>query len=127
MDGVLDDPPPVATVETLGDSSVIIRLAGWVDQRNADFLKVRSEAIRLVKRAFDTAAVTMPEPIYNLRLAGTAPDVTAEAAPASPLPASHGPDVAVDIAPQDHLEKQISGERRGHAEDDLLTPDAPKE
>ena len=68
MDGVLDDPPPVATVETLGDSSVVIRVAGWVDQRHADFLKVRSEAIRLVKQAFDRADVTMPEPIYNVRV-----------------------------------------------------------
>lgn len=126
MDGVLDDPPPVATVETLGDSSVIIRLTGWVDQRHADFLKVRSEAIRLVKQAFDGADVTMPEPIYNLRFAGAAPD-GAEVAPVVAPPAPQGPSVAIDIAPQDHLERQISGERRGHAEDDLLTPDAPKE
>ncbi len=127
MEGILEDPPPVATVETLGDSSVVIRLAGWVDQRTADFLKVRSEAIRLVKRAFDAADVTMPEPIYVVRMAGAPPAAVDEApAPVSPRPAP-GPAVAIDIAPQDHLERQISGERRGHAEDDLLNPNAPKE
>jgi hypothetical protein len=35
--------------------------------------------------------------------------------------------VAIDIAPQDHLERQISSERRGYADDDLLNPGAPKE
>jgi small-conductance mechanosensitive channel len=132
MDGVLDDPPPVTTVETLGDSSVLIRLAGWVDQRQADFLKVRSEAIRLVKQAFDAADVSMPEPIYAVRLSGERSAVasapTGEAPePAPPRRAPQGPSVAIDIAPRDDLERQISGERRGHAEDDLLTPDAPKE
>jgi small-conductance mechanosensitive channel len=131
MDGVAGDPPPVATVEALGDSSVVIRVAGWVDQRQADFLKVRSEAIRLVKQAFDAAGVSMPEPIYSLRLSGTAggTPAAAETAPA-PGPrgrAARGPTVAIDIAPQDHLERQITGERRGHAADDLLNPDAPKE
>jgi small-conductance mechanosensitive channel len=79
MDGVLDDPPPVTTVETLGDSTVVIRVAGWVDQRHADFLKVRSETIRLVKQAFDRADVTMPEPIYSVRVS-----VAALATPPSP-------------------------------------------
>lgn len=128
MEGVLDDPPPVATVEALGDSSVVIRLTGWVDQRRADFRKVRSEAIRLIKQAFDAAAVSMPEPIYNLRLAGSAD--TAAAPEPKPTPerrTTQGPSVAIDIAPQDHLDEQINSERRAHAEDDLLAEEAPKE
>jgi len=128
MDGVLDDPPPVATVESLGDSSVVIRIAGWVDQRHADYLKVRSEAIRLVKQAFDTADVTMPEPIYSVRLSGAAPTLGADAKETPPARrAVRGPTVAVDIAPRDELEQHIEGERRGHADDDLLRADAPKE
>lgn len=128
MDGVLDDPPPVATVESLGDSSVVIRLTGWVDQTRAEFIKVRSEAIRLVKQAFDAADVTMPEPIYNLRMSGPAPATGAAASGALPSRrAPRGSSVAIDIEPQDDLEQQIREARRGHAEDDLLTPDAPKE
>ena len=80
MDGVVGDPPPFATVETLGDSTVVLRLAGWVDQRQADFLKVRSEAIRLVKQTFDAADVSMPAPIYSVRLAGAAAGVAPGAA-----------------------------------------------
>jgi small conductance mechanosensitive channel len=131
MGGVLDDPPPVATVETLGDSTVVVRVTGWVDQRQADFLKVRSEALRLVKQAFDAAGVNMPEPLYRVRVTGTAPGVTAAPGGIEEAPSARdtprGPTVAIDIAPHDHLDRQISGERRGHAEDDLLSPDAPKE
>jgi small conductance mechanosensitive channel len=131
MDGVAEDPPPVATVETLGDSTVVIRLTGWVDQRRAEFLKVRSEAIRLVKQAFDAGGVSMPEPLYRVRLSESVPGTRSDAgepeAHAAPRLAPRGPTVAVDISPQDHLDRQISTERSGHAEDDLLTPDAPRE
>ena len=75
MDGVLDDPAPYCTVEALGDSNVILRVFGWVDQQHADFLRVRSEAIRLVKRAFDASGIVMPEPIYNLRIKSPGTDV----------------------------------------------------
>ena len=132
MDGVLDDPPPVATLEMLGDSTVDLRVAGWVDQGRADFLKVRSEAIRLLKQAFDAAGVSMPEPLYRVRLAGTTPGMAPASGEADTVPAAgrrprYGPTVAIDIAPQAQLERQISSERRRHAGDDLLTPDAPKE
>ncbi len=123
MNGVLDDPPPSATVEALGDSSVSIRLFGWVDQRQADFLKVRSEAIRLVKQAFDAASVSMPEPIYNLRMSGD-PQPPASA---KPVAEKQGPTEAIDIAPQDHLDQQIDSERHAHVEQDLLAADAPRE
>jgi len=126
MDGVLDEPPPVATVEALGDSSVAVRVTGWVDQRRADFLKVRSEAIRLVKLAFDTAGVTMPEPIFSVRVAAPG-GVSETAAPARTPSPSTGPRVAIDIAPGDPLSEQVSAERRGHAADDLLTPTARPE
>jgi small-conductance mechanosensitive channel len=125
MDGVLRTPPPVTTVEALGDSSVLIRLTGWVDQRSADFLKVRSEAIRLVKQAFDNADVSMPEPTYVVRM--DRPMLTK--APDAAVTPHTGPEpsVAIDIAPKDHLERQIAGERRTHADDDLLTSEAPME
>jgi len=129
MEGVLDDPPPVATVEAIGDSTVTVRITGWVDQSRVDFLKVRSEAIRLVKQAFDANGVSMPEPRYGVQLSGTlaGTQATGEAAPTPAHGRPRGPDVAIDIAPPDHLERQIDSECRRHADDDLLTPDAPKE
>lgn len=76
MRGVLDDPAPFAWVESLGDSNVVVGYYGWVDQTQADFGKVRSEAVRLVKKALDEAGVLMPEPIFNLKLLDVAQALT---------------------------------------------------
>lgn len=66
MKGVMEDPAPFVRVEELGESSVTVKFYGWVDQREADFLKVRSEAVRIVKAALDEADIEMPEPIHRV-------------------------------------------------------------
>lgn len=68
MPGVMDDPSPAMLVEQVGDFSMVVSFFGWVDQRQADFLKVRSEAMRLVKRAFDQVGIEMPEPSQTVHL-----------------------------------------------------------
>ena len=68
MPGVLDDPAVMTIVHALGDSSVVLRCYGWVDQRQNSFFKVRSEAIRRVKEAFDQAGIVMPEPCTDCGL-----------------------------------------------------------
>jgi small conductance mechanosensitive channel len=142
MNGVLADPAPSCTVETLGESNVVLRVYGWIDQASADFLRVRSEAIRLVKLAFDQAGIVMPEPIYNLRmrtlppapetvpaeeptLAGAARFGTRRAQPGST--ARNEPATSIDVGKQDDLDQQIAAERDAATEDDLLSPHAPKE
>lgn len=65
---ILDDPAPSAIIEELGDSTVNLRLLAWIDQTESDFLRVRSEAIRLVKERFDDADIEMPEPIYRIHM-----------------------------------------------------------
>jgi small-conductance mechanosensitive channel len=141
MEGVLDDPPPYCTVEALGESNVVLRIFGWVDQNHADFTKVRSEAIRLVKGAFDRAGIVMPEPIYNLRFdrrvsdAPFAPPATEAEREAragapqrtAPLAADeHEPSKAIDIARRDDLDRQIAADRSTN-EEDLLRSSAAKE
>jgi len=66
--GVLDSPPASVIVEDLGDSNVTLTVMAWSDQRRSDIRKVRSEAIRFVKRAFDAGGIVMPEPIYRVNL-----------------------------------------------------------
>lgn len=68
IEGILQEPNPQALVQELGDFNVVIRFFCWVDQANFDFGKVRSEAIRLCKLAFDQANIVMPEPIYQIRM-----------------------------------------------------------
>lgn len=66
--GILKEPKPLAIIHELGDSNVVMRIFGWVNQTQHDFSKVRSEAIKSVKQVFDESLITMPNPIYDLRM-----------------------------------------------------------
>ena len=66
--GILADPAPLTSIQTLGDSNVVIRCYAWLNQKNSNYLLVRSEAIRLIKTRFEAAEFDMPEPIYRLHI-----------------------------------------------------------
>ena len=76
--GIMEDPGPAMIIRELGDSNVVVTFFAWVDQDIADFGKVRSAGIRLVKTAYDEAEISMPEPIYSIRMEDVTP---AERAP----------------------------------------------
>jgi small-conductance mechanosensitive channel len=132
---VLAEPPVAAWIEKVGDSNVILTLAGWINQRETDFLKARGEAIRVTKTALETAGFGLPEPIYRLRvddpsrLTVTATDAPpapsaprpdspiAEAAPTAPLPTAATPRIA-----EQANETAVDRERRAtDAAPDLLS------
>lgn len=112
--GVMDDPKPNCLVDTLGDSTVQLKVIGWVDQRENDFIKTKSEIIRRVKEALDDAGIVMPEPIYKIRMEQLA--AKAEVKKTTPKTSE---EPMVDLKPETHLEKRIDEERE-HEEDDLL-------
>jgi len=120
MSGVVADPPPTATVEELGDSNVSVRFFGWVDQTQTSFVKVRSEATRLIKEIMDEHGIDMPEPSYRVRVeraarGGAAP----ERVPTAGATRERARDVSVEI--DDHLDRQVEEEiRRGEGEGDIL-------
>jgi small conductance mechanosensitive channel len=119
--GVLADPPPQALVEELGESNVVIRFLGWVDQGAADFLAVKSEAIRRVKEALDEAGISLPEPTYRVRLRRD------EARPEAPAVASEPrARPPADVARRHVVERQADAERAAEGSD-LLDPAAPRE
>lgn len=68
MPKVLSAPGPSLQIAALGDSNVLLDVYGWVDQVDADFFAVRTEAIRRIKNAFDSAGFDMPEPIYRVAI-----------------------------------------------------------
>lgn len=123
MQGVIDTPAPQVLVEELGDSSVLLRHYGWVDQDHSDFSKVRGEAIRRVKLAFDDAGFDMPEPIQRVRLERWRPPTTHE--DMAPPPASD--EAPIDIAPDRHLDDAIAAERAAAGGEDLLDTEAESE
>ncbi|GJL58509.1 MAG: mechanosensitive ion channel protein MscS [Nitrospirales bacterium] len=123
--GVIADPPVRCAVEKLGDSNVILKMFAWTTQDQYDFGKVKSEAIRAVKEAFDLANYEMPEPIYRLKMQGYSPlddqavfdptDQTKDA-PSPAVPSGSQADVTKD----NHIVDQISHDRADHKERDLL-------
>lgn len=114
MQGVLDDPRAFARVEDLGDSNVVVRFHAWVDQRETDLGKARSEAVRLVKTAFDEAGIAMPEPIYAVHLRSPEDGADAPRPPRAPAPPQQ------DVAPDDDLTDQVREDLRASDEPNYL-------
>jgi hypothetical protein len=123
----------------------VLRFFAWIDQREADWFRTRSEGIRLVKEAFDAAGVEMPEPTLQLVASGEAaaaeqPRPTdarraregradgrgarERSADAHRAPAE--PELALDISPDSHLDRAVAKDR-AHAAEDLLDAGAPPE
>ncbi len=119
---VLTEPAPMVIVDSLGDSSVMIRLFAWINQTDHDFLKSKSESIRLVKEAFDEAGIEMPEPIYrvHLREGPASPTETATEKKTGPRPASRAVEHG-DISPDDTIDNQIREEAKESGEENLLS------
>ncbi|HSM11987.1 MAG TPA: mechanosensitive ion channel family protein, partial [Lysobacter sp.] len=109
--GIASDPEPQATIQSVGESSVLIDFFAWLDQREVDFLKTRSEAIRRVKCAIEDEGMDMPEPIYRVHLTsrdGTGPSAGATPSPRKPrAPEEVQPDLSVNH----ELDDQVARER----------------
>lgn len=104
---VLTDPAPMVLIDNLGDSAVVVRMFGWVNQNHHDFLKSKSESIRLIKEAFDEAGIEMPEPIYRVHLKEGKPPVE-NGDTAKPSPRREKKSVEQDdIAPDNAITDQI--------------------
>ncbi|MDA7788069.1 mechanosensitive ion channel, partial [Sphingomonadaceae bacterium] len=145
LDFVLSDPGPEARTLEVGDSNIVIRFLGWVDQSQADWHKARSRAIAVVKTALEEAGFALPEPIYRLRF-----DARSEALPfanvdaavvddakgkeaervkkahsANPVAGSASDD---DVAPEDEVARMVDSERAESCEEtDLLDSGRPVE
>jgi small-conductance mechanosensitive channel len=121
LPGVLADPPVQAWIDVVGDSAVLVHFFAWIDQRGVEWAKVRGEAIRRVKEAFDAAGISLPEPIHQVRLDDRR---GRPAAPPRPSAATAEPDLSRDT----HLDREVAEERASlPAEADLLDPRAPTE
>ena len=138
---VLADPPPEVQIADVGDSNVVLRFFGWIDQRQTDWPKARTKAIVAVKNALEEGGFALPEPIYRLRFdPRTQPlplqtigrdEPEPERGMARPRRAAGLPPATQeDVAPQDEIAEMVEAERRqGGAgqEKDLLDPSRPVE
>ena len=60
-DAILNEPPPVVLVDALGSATVNLKAHFWIDGRTLSPQKVRSSALRLIKRALVDHGVPMPD------------------------------------------------------------------
>jgi small conductance mechanosensitive channel len=58
---VLKEPEPWVLVDNLGAATVNLRVYFWLDGSRHSWLKVRSSVIRLIKRAFHDAGISLPD------------------------------------------------------------------
>lgn len=63
---VLKEPEPWVLVDNLGKATVNLRVYFWLDGSQHSWLKVRSAVIRLIKRAFQAANISMPDEAREL-------------------------------------------------------------
>ncbi|RXZ64924.1 mechanosensitive ion channel family protein [Pelagerythrobacter rhizovicinus] len=131
---VLADPAPDAGVVEVGDSNIVLRFFGWVDQRETDWYKARSRAIAAVKATLEAGGFALPEPIYRLRFdprsaplpfGNTAETQDGEAA-APPAPRAREEEPP-DVAPHEEVARMVEAERAQDGGQDLLDPKRPVE
>lgn len=101
-EAVLPEPEPLVLVEALGAATVNLRVYFWVDITVHSGPKVKSSIIRLIKRAFDGAGISMPdearevvfpEGVPVLQSPGTGSGaVHGAVAPAQPAPPADEPE-----------------------------------
>lgn len=129
---VLNKPKATAVIREVGDSNVVLRFYGWVDQTRTDFLKGRSLAIQAAKTALEGSGFALPEPIYRLRFdEGASLPVQSPqprlARPARKPTSATASDVASDTTPDSHVETLVKEERASGPQDDLLNDRRPVE
>ncbi|CAN5137503.1 mechanosensitive ion channel family protein [soil metagenome] len=129
---VLHDPAPSVLVDSLGESTVNLRVYFWLDGNKNSWLKVRSSVIRLVKREFQKNGISMPDAAREIIFPQGVPiahDHAESAAPAPPSIVASGADVVSTKAEGGlHSEAGVIEEQARRArkpgEHDLLEPGA---
>lgn len=116
IEGVLDTPGPAWTVAEFGASGIQLKFFGWVDQRSADLGKVRSEAIRQVKAAYQRAGIESPRTTYHI-VATRSRD--ADALDAAIEPVHNGVDTSVNH----EIDVQVANAIRDDVNTNLLDPE----
>ncbi len=71
MPVVLTEPGPQVLIMEISETSIQLQMSGWIDQTATDLGKARSEAIRLVKHAFDCHGVAVAQAAMRVHLQDT--------------------------------------------------------
>ncbi|MEO5902528.1 MAG: mechanosensitive ion channel family protein [Gemmatimonadaceae bacterium] len=133
---LLKDPEPWVLVDSLGSTTVNLKIYFWLDGTRHSWLKVKSSVIRLVKRAFQDAGISMPDEARELIFPNGVPVTIREADNAQqderketdrPPTDLEAEDVATDAeaglrSEAAEIEEQARTSRSPEQGDDLLSP-----
>jgi small-conductance mechanosensitive channel len=116
----LNTPRASVWIEGVGDSSVTMGMAAWINQNDTSIVLARSEAIRLVQAAYDHAGIGAQAPAYRiLTEPQPEPAATAQEPP-------YTPPQDVDATEDKQLEQIVELER-AEEHSDLLRENADQE
>ena len=119
IEGLLLDPGPSWTVHEYSAGGVVLRFFGWVDQRESDLGKVRSEAIRRIKAAYAQAGIEPPRTVYHVLT--TREDVQG----APPVDQEPVHDADADTSVNRDIDEQLAqAQQAAEADTNLLEPPA---
>lgn len=131
---VLHDPEPSVLVDSLGASTVNLKLYFWLNGRENSWLKVRSSVIRLVKREFQQHGITMPDAAREIIFPNGVPIVAEHTeVPKAPVPPTGKPEEAAATHAEGGLdseasviERQARQTRKPGDGQNLLKPNPPE-
>jgi len=122
VDGVLADPAPSWAADGYNAKGIDLRFHGWIDQRQSDLAKVRSEALRAIKGAFGHNGVIGPETVRYLP-----PEPPATPFTRAPTPPPSDPDSdeeCGDTSVNRDIDPQLAAAQRANTDRNLLDSDA---
>ena len=118
VDGVLTDPAPSWVADGYSAKGIDLRFYGWIDQRDSDLNKVRSEALRAIKGAFGHNGVIGPETVRYLP-PEPPPAPFAQARPPAP-PEPDSDDECGDTSVNRDIDSQLAAAQRANTDRNLL-------
>ncbi|OQK18700.1 mechanosensitive ion channel protein MscS [Methyloprofundus sedimenti] len=128
MPGILQEPKCQVIVHELGNSSVIVRIYCWINQQEVSLGKVRSEAIKAVKQAFDEAHIALPNPVYDIHISRDKAGYSASHHQKININNKTAIDHEIQDVAADHtLTQQIDQENVAFSDENLLDSHSEKE
>ncbi len=118
--GVLADPAPSWAVDSYTNGGIQLKFQAWVNQRESDMGKVRSEAIRAVKSAFEKAQIDGPRPVQYLFTAPLPAGVAHRIGMEMEAPTPTEPTDCGDTSVNRDIDAQVSAQRAAHDDENLI-------
>jgi small-conductance mechanosensitive channel len=118
--GVLDDPAPSWSVDGYQAGGIQLKFQAWVNQRESDLGKVRSEALRAVKSAFEKAEIDAPRPVQYMFTSPLPPNVARRIGMEIAAPEPTEPEGCGDTSVNHDIDAQVVAQRAAHDDENLI-------